>query len=127
MRQVLEQYRHWGERVRGVPRNRRERKQLERPVLWRDAYADRPFTNQQRLRSGTLPVLERNPAVTIDDTGKSAQPKHLGLSIRRFTGASWPSETSCYSCDYAHSVAQAGCGRGPAIGYTYRPHTLACR
>ena len=68
----MEQYREWGMRVKGVPRNRRERKQLERPVLWKDAYADRPFTNQQRLRSGTLPVLERNPSVTIDDIGKSA-------------------------------------------------------
>ena len=71
----MEQYREWGTRVRGGPQNRRERKQLERPVLWQDAYADRPFTNQQRLRNGTLPVLERNPAVTIDDTGEPAQLK----------------------------------------------------
>ncbi len=73
---MLEQYRQWGQKVRGVPRNRRERKQLERPVLWRDAYADRPFTNQQRLRSGALPVVERNPALTIDDTGQSVIPHH---------------------------------------------------
>ena len=71
---MLEHYRQWGQKVRGVPRNRRERKQLERPVLWRDAYADRPFTNQQRLRSGMLPFLERNPALTIDDIGQSVIP-----------------------------------------------------
>ena len=71
---MLEQYRQWGQKVRGIPRNRSERKKLERPVLWRDAYADRPFTNQQRLRSGTLPVLERNTVLTIDDTGQSVTP-----------------------------------------------------
>ena len=76
----MEQYRQWGEVARGVPRNRRERKRMERPVLWRDAYADRPFTNQQRRRSGTLPVLERNPGLTNDDTGKPARPITLACA-----------------------------------------------
>ncbi len=81
---MLEQYRQWGQKVRGVPRNRSERKQLERPVLWRDTYADRPFTNQQRLRSGTLPVLERNPALTIDDTGQFIAPVMSSWAHRRW-------------------------------------------
>ncbi len=56
--------------MKGVPHNRRERKQLENPVLMRDAYEGRAFTKQQRMRSGTLPVLESRPDVTVDETGE---------------------------------------------------------
>ena len=91
---------------------------MERPVLWKDAYADRPFTNQQRLRSGTVPVLERNPAVTIDDTGKpaSAYASWLEHSGNHWYMRAFRDNPSLRSD--AHSVAQAGCGRMPAMGCT---------
>ena len=66
---MLDIYRERADQIRGRPRNRKERKQLESPQLMRDAYVGRPFTNQQRMRHGTLPVLEKNADVTIDAMG----------------------------------------------------------
>ena len=66
---MLDKYRERADHVRGRPRNRKERKQLESPQLIQDAYVGRPFTKQQRMRHGTLPVLERNADVTIDTMG----------------------------------------------------------
>ena len=66
---MLDLYRERADYIRGRARNRKERKQLESPQLMRDAYIGRPFTNQQRMRNGTLPVLEENADVTIDAMG----------------------------------------------------------
>ena len=66
---MLDTYRERADKIRGRPRNRKERKRLESPQLMRDAYVGRPFTNQQRMRHGTLPVLEKNADVTIDAIG----------------------------------------------------------
>ena len=68
--QVFQGYREWTDRVRSWPRNRKERRAHENWRLMGDAYTDRPVTKQQRMRSGTLPVLESRPEVTIDDTGR---------------------------------------------------------
>ena len=42
---------------------------LEDPLLNTDVYRGRPLSMLQRLRSGALPVLERDPSVSIDDLG----------------------------------------------------------
>ncbi len=63
------------ERLRPAKRNKKE------ALLSRDPYEGRPHSLQQRLRTGSSPVVEANPQLSIDDTGMCAYTcqQHLRL------------------------------------------------
>lgn len=65
----LAPYGEWAERLRRP--NKREKKV---PLLSRDAFEGRPLSFLQRLRGSSVPVVESNPTLSIDDAGK-----HTGL------------------------------------------------
>lgn len=60
----LEAHAEWA-RERLLPLKRKKKQAL----LSRDPYEGRPYSLQQRLRTGSTPVVEASPQLSIDDTG----------------------------------------------------------
>ncbi|CAL8463617.1 g3151 [Coccomyxa elongata] len=92
--EYLKEYAEWAEAMRRPPK-----RQKRVPLLSRDAYEGRPLSFKQRLRTGSVPVVEANPNLSIDDTDAQGRP---------LPGVERPSSTS--SSRAADFVADPGMG-----------------
>jgi hypothetical protein len=66
-------------------RMRKPNKDEQMALLVKDAYEGRPFDLQQRLRAGSVPVLESSPDISLDEVGGTLpwNCKHLpGFSLQ---------------------------------------------
>lgn len=62
--EYLKPFAEWAEGMRRPPK-----RQKRVPMMSRDAFEGRPLSLKQRLRTGSVPVVEANPNLSIDDTG----------------------------------------------------------
>lgn len=62
----LTPYADWADRMR-----RPHKREKKVPLLTRDAYEGRPLSLLQRMRRGSVPVVEADPNLSIDDAGKN--------------------------------------------------------
>ena len=105
--EYLKPYAQWAEHMRRPPK-----RQKRIPMESRDAYEGRPLSLKHRLRTGSVPVVEANPNLSIDDTGMhssaSLSSHALGALVSALLFASAfliCIRSPCGHCDCAYSFA----------------------